>query len=111
MKPTDYRNDTWNKVRENLAGRRLAVYAELSRLGPCTTRELAEQSGMDLLTIRPRVTELVQLGFAVLLPPSDPQKPGHEGTYEARTEEQALNTFLTRVAEAASGQLFLKIPV
>lgn len=109
MKPIDHRNITWAEVREQLAGRRLAVYAELARLGPCTTRELAQRSGMDILTVRPRITELVQLGFAVLVPPVDPEKPGHEGTYETVPEEVALTTFLTRSAELRDSQLSLKI--
>lgn len=109
MKPIDYRNTTWQEVREQLAGRRLAVYAELSLRGPCTTRELAQRSGMDLLTVRPRVTELVQLGFAVCLPPEDAEKPGHEGRYKTVPEEVALTTFLTRSAELKDPQLALKL--
>ncbi len=110
MKPIDHRNATWNEVRENLAGRRLAVYSELARLGPCTTQDLAALSGMDILTVRPRVTELVQLGFAVLIPPANREKPGREGIYKALPEEQALQVFRARQAEAASGQLNLKLP-
>jgi hypothetical protein len=64
---------------------------------------------MDILVVRPRVTELVQLGFAALVPPVDPEKPGHEGTYESVPEDVALTTFLTRSAELRDSQLSLKI--
>ena len=109
MKPIDHRNTTWQAVREHLAGRRLAVYAELARLGPCTTRELAFRSGMDILTVRPRVTELLELGFAGMVTPDDPAKPGKEGQYYAIAEAEALQAFLARQSAAATGQLALKI--
>ncbi len=109
MKPIDHRNATWAEICDHLAGRRLAVYSELARLGPCTTRELAFRSGMDILTVRPRVTELYQLGFAVLVQPENPKKPGNEGVYEALSAEQALQVFEQRWAEARSGQLILKL--
>lgn len=109
MKAIDHRNTTWAAVRENLSGRRLAVYSELARLGPCTTRDLAFKSGMDILTVRPRVTELLQLGFADMVAPVDPLKPGHEGVYFALSEEAALQIFRERQAATTSGQLPLKL--
>lgn len=109
MKPIDFRNITWAEVREHLAGRRLAVHAALCQHGPCTTRELATRSEMDILVVRPRVTELVQLGFAELVPPVDPEKPGHEGVYQAIPEAEALMLFLTRSENARDPQLPLKL--
>lgn len=109
MTPLDYRNTTWELVRAQLLGRRLAVYGELARLGPCTTRQLAQLSGMEILAVRPRITELLQLGFADMVQPADPQHPGKEGVYIAIPEAAALQAFLARQAEAASGQLALKL--
>lgn len=40
-----------------------AVYAALARRGPHTTIELADLMQMNLLTIRPRMTELLQAGL------------------------------------------------
>lgn len=107
MRSIDYRNATWASLQDDLAGRRLAVYAELARLGPCTTRELAERSGMDILTVRPRVTELLQLGFAVEEPEAEGSK--REGRYRALSIDEALTIFQARQAECLSGQLDLKL--
>jgi hypothetical protein len=64
MKPTDYRDMTWEEVKEHLVEDRLRVYHGLQMWGPCTTRQLAGLIGMDLLTVRPRMTELCQMDFA-----------------------------------------------
>jgi len=65
MKSTDYRDMTWQEVRGHLVEDRLKVYDSLCVWGPCTTRQLAGFVNMDLLTVRPRVTELCQMGLAV----------------------------------------------
>lgn len=85
MKPIDHRNTTFQSIRARLNGARVAVYDLLLKEGPCTTRELAARSPLDLLTIRPRVTELVQLGLAVC----DPEHKGPEGIYAALSLEDA----------------------
>jgi hypothetical protein len=64
MTSTDYRDMTWEQVQEHLVEDRLRVYHGLQVWGPCTTRQLAGLIGMDLLTVRPRVTELVQMDLA-----------------------------------------------
>lgn len=80
MKPIDYRNETWDSLQQRLEGLRLAVYRAWEQHGPGTTRQLAERSGIDLLTFRPRSTELYQLGLLRLVN----QEPGAgEGIYEA----------------------------
>ncbi len=112
MTPPDYRKAQFQDIQAAIAGRRLAVFVGLSRVGPCTTRELAERTGMDLLAVRPRVTELVQLGFAEVLPPEDPKHPGTEGRYRALSNDEALAVFETRQREAHQhGQLAFKLPV
>lgn len=65
MKTTDYRDMTWEQVRGHLVEDRLKVYDSLMVWGPCTTRQLAAFMGRDVLSVRPRVTELCQMGFAV----------------------------------------------
>jgi hypothetical protein len=76
--PTDIRNANWDEIRDCLAGVRLAVHNALSVLGPCTTMALAEKSGITPFTVRPRVTELCELGFAELC-----GRDGREGIYRA----------------------------
>lgn len=60
------------------------IWQSLAHDGPTTTRGIEERLGIPLLTVRPRVTELVQLGFARLA-----GKTGHEGIYEACRPEPA----------------------
>jgi len=88
MKSTDFRNATFESIRKDLEGLRLQVYEAWVQHGPCTTRQLAQRCGVDLLTVRPRTTELIQLGL--LEPCNDrPQNiDGHEGFYRATLREQ-----------------------
>ena len=107
MKPIDLRNATWNEVREQLAGRMLVVYEAWQKHGPGTTREIAERSGLDILTVRPRTTELYQMNFIMLL-----GSIGKEGIYLAVPECIALEHFTERqrAARADAAQLPLKLP-
>lgn len=95
MKAVDYRNETWAQVRGRLVGSRMAVLELWRRYGPCTTAELARRSGRAVLTIRPRTTELLELGFVALA--SDERGP--EGRYMAVAEGTAEATFRRRAAE------------
>lgn len=78
MKPEDIRNASWEDLMGQMVGLRFAVWDALMSWGPGTTREVADWADMDLLMVRPRVTELCQLGFARIT-----DKRGHEGVYEA----------------------------
>lgn len=82
VKPVDFRNATWEQIREQLVDMRERVYDALARYGPCTTRCLAEKSGIDILSVRPRVTELYQLKLVELVQPEELDTPvGGEGIY------------------------------
>lgn len=105
MKPTDYRNATWADIESGLSGRRAQVYFELSRIGPCTTAELAACSELSILTVRPRVTELCQMGLARLAN----DKKGHEGTYEAVPLFLAEQAHRDRIQEAGTRQMEMRL--
>ena len=79
MKPIDYRNETWSQVRDRVSDLRGIVYNHLALLGPCTTRELAARSGLDILTVRPRITELFQIGMVEVV---ECDVPTSEGVYQ-----------------------------
>lgn len=79
MIPADIRNLTWDELRDLVSGPREMIYDWLRAYGPATTRAIAEGTGIDLLTVRPRVCELCQLGFAECL-----GRRGREGLYGAR---------------------------
>ena len=102
MKAIDYRNATWNELRDHLHGHRASCYEAYLDHGPGTTRQIAEASGIDLLTLRPRTTELLQLGFLELVPePDRPEKHrSKEGTYRALPMAAAEGLFLRRQHEA-----------
>ncbi len=66
MKPVDLRNATFAGLRQQLDGLRKDVYTAWGKFGPGTTREVAEKCGIDLLTFRPRTTELCEIGLVEL---------------------------------------------
>lgn len=107
MKPIDYRNATFADLQAMLHDSRLAVLRDLRAHGPATTRELATRSGIDLLTVRPRVTELVQIGFVCLV---DGTEHAKEGTYRALSDAEAQIVFLNKQAEPIHAQPELKLP-
>lgn len=104
MKPVDYRNERWADVERRVQGDRAMVYWAMLDAGPCTTRHLAELMGWDLLNVRPRVTELCQLGLARVVGGEH-----GEGCYEAVKMFQAKHEFDERKREAMNDQLLLKM--
>lgn len=105
MSPIDLRNATFRDITARLVNLRASIYEALIDHGPCTTRQLARDCGIDLLTVRPRVTELYQLGLAVLV-----ESDHHEGIYRALTLAEAEAAFDARQAELSGGsQLSLSL--
>lgn len=96
MDPIDYRNITWKEIQDRLSGLRHRCWLAWLNHGPGTTREVAYCAGIDLLTFRPRTTELYQLGFLQIAE----EKDGHEGVYRARTMTEASDHYF-RMAQAA----------
>lgn len=96
MKSTEPRDMTWNEIRESLSGTRERVWDWLLARGPATTSDIAEGLKMNLLTVRPRVSELVQLGFAECV-----GRSGHEGIYQVVSvaEAQARHAEQTRESQ------------
>ncbi len=108
MTPIDFRNATFESLRAHLNVARSNVYEAWLTHGPCTTRQLAIASGIDLLTLRPRTTELYQLGLVTLI--DDAVKPSsdcHEGIYAARDQStwDQWRATETRPAETVQAQL------
>ena len=88
---------TFAELKNRLVHLRLSVYEALLEHGPCTTRELARACEIDILTVRPRITELLQCGFVVDIS-EDGQ--GHEGIYRALTLAEAEAAFDERQKHA-----------
>lgn len=95
MSPSDIRNLNWQQLSEHVHGLRQAVYEALRTHGPCTTRKLAARSGMDILSVRPRVTELAELGFSTCC-----GREGQEGVYRACSYQEAADAHAQRQALA-----------
>lgn len=83
MKPADLRNATFDKVCDDLQGRLLEVYRAWCEHGPATTRDLATWSGISILNVRPRTTDLFTLGLVELVG----DRRGQEGIYRARAKD------------------------
>jgi hypothetical protein len=111
MKPIDYRNETFKMICERgLICERLKVYHAFLMHGPGTTRTIARLSGIDILNLRPRATELYQLGFLKLLESEDNSMRGTEGMYRAYTIEEAhAKFFADKVHEARATQKELQL--
>lgn len=100
--PVDYRNATWDEIQHNLTAMRRKVYELWLSHGPGTTAEVAEKTGMSILTFRPRSTELYQMGLLELLP----EKKSGEGVYKAIPERNAELRTRNRQEKLAEQTLF-----
>jgi predicted ArsR family transcriptional regulator len=98
MKPIDYRNATFAQVQKTIDGKREEVLVAWQEHGPCTTEQLAERSGISILTLRPRTTELLQMGFVIHL-----GGVRHAGIYRAAAAHEAEAFFQTKKREATVG--------
>jgi hypothetical protein len=96
MKPIDYRLETWEQVRQRADYQRGSVLELWRQYGPGTTAQLADATGWSLWLIRPRTTELVQLGLVELAT----DKRGREGVYRAVPEAIARQRFEEQQAAA-----------
>jgi predicted transcriptional regulator len=102
LKPIDYRNANWIELRGKLAGARQAVYNALYEHGPCTTRQLAERAEIDVCSVRPRITELLDLCLAQC-----DGADGGEGRYRAIALQEAEDAFRIKCLAGRTGQLTL----
>jgi hypothetical protein len=83
MKPIDLRNATWDSIHSSLSFRLAVVYGEWIIHGPGTTREVSQRSGRDILSLRPRTTDLYQIGLLELI-----GRQKNEGIYRARNKSE-----------------------
>lgn len=101
MKTTDPRDMTWDELKDELSGLRSRIWEWLLGHGPATTTQVATGMQIHLLTVRPRVCELVALGFAECI-----GREGREGIYEAVSMDARAARFAENFREA---QLPLKL--
>jgi predicted transcriptional regulator len=78
MIPADIRDANFRDIESHLVDNRASVYWALTSSGPITNKALAAQLGWAIENVRPRVSELIDLGLARLV-----RKDGRDGVYEA----------------------------
>lgn len=83
--PTDIRDLNWSEIEGLMHGPRKTIWEWLKSHGPATTSAIAEGTGIALLTVRPRVTELCQMEFAECV-----GRERREGVYQARKSYEAM---------------------
>ncbi len=108
MSPIDFRNATFASLRARVSRQRRQVYEAWLRHGPCTTSELSQRSGLHILSLRPRTTELVQLGFVCL---ARHQPRAGEGVYRARTDAEVMGWLRAKQRAAAAGGVQTELPL
>ena len=113
ISPIDYRDANFEAIQARIHGDRRAVLDAWLAHGPGTTREVAQRSGIDLLTLRPRTTELVQLGFVVVDEGNPAELSPHkrEGRYRALGKFEAVEIFQSRQRAARAAQTELALDV
>jgi hypothetical protein len=102
MKPVDCRNETWKDVVGRLNSTRARAYEVARMFGPGTTEQMSMAAGMSLLTLRPRICELVQMGLVEMA--GDVR--GREGIYKAVPLVEAERRFL----ESKTGNVQMSLP-
>lgn len=100
MKPAELRNATWREVLTHITDDMHRVADAWLQHGPGTTRQVAEKSGISLLTFRPRTTDLFQLGFVECIGAS-----GTEGIYRGRTTDEARTAWEAGERPDATGEV------
>jgi hypothetical protein len=94
VKPIDFSRETWESIQPEWPTRLAKVLEAWRTHGPGTTAELAAKSGMSILSLRPRTTELLQAGLLVL---AGFRK--HEGIYRAVGDYEWALYKLEKMAE------------
>ena len=106
MKLINPRNVTFDEIQSRLHGWRSRVYEALKVHGPCTTRQLADRAGIDLLTVGPRIVELRELHLVEQVG-QEISDGIHAGVFQAVAVSTAARKFETLgpVAHAEQMQL------
>lgn len=96
----DVRDQNFLSLRDSLDENRREVLCDLAAHGPCTTRQLADATRRDILSIRPRVTELLQLGLVILHGRTEGQ-----GIYRIADQSEWEQFRQRHLEETTTGQL------
>lgn len=93
------RLEAWNAVRARCGMLHDRILQDLRMHGPSTTRRVAESTFISILTVRPRMTELAQLGLVEAV---DRNEDG--AIYQAVPEWKAAEAWNTARAKETETQ-------
>lgn len=79
------RDANFESLRDSLEEKLREVYHAFVAFGPCTTRQLADAARMNILSVRPRTTDLLRVGLLALSGEVKGPSGRKEGVYEATT--------------------------
>ncbi len=103
MNPIDFRNENFAQISSRLSAQREAAHRAWLAHGPGTTRDVAAKSGIDILSFRPRTTELYQIGLVLLTE----GEHGNEGVYRGRFLDEWETWCNEQRARVTEGQMSL----
>lgn len=78
MNPEDIKRMSWAEIQGALVNMRQTIFLGFFDHGPCTNKHLAATLNIGLDSVRPRTTELVDLGLVECVGTS-----GRQGIYQA----------------------------
>lgn len=113
MKPIDLRNETFESLQRLIPADLRAVLDGYKKHGPCTTEELSTLTGIGLLTVRPRTTNLCDLGLVLLDEPETLRRKQEEhircGVYRAATDAEVRAALDAAKRPATEDQTLMKV--
>ena len=113
MKPVDLRNETFESLQRLIPADLRAVLDGYKKHGPCTTAELAAHTGISLLTVRPRTTDLVDASLVVLDEKETMRRKKEErlrcGVYRMATDAEIRAAIEAAHSAPAEEQKLLKV--
>ena len=101
MTSAEIRNDQWRKIQKRLSGDCLKVHRAFQTHGPATTLDLASCAEISPWSVRPRTTQLLQMGLVQLVGRQD-----REGVYAAVDPQRALEDFVAQHVGGGEQMLF-----
>ena len=91
---TEIKRQVWRQIREQATGQRRLVWEAYRDHGPCTSKAISAATGISLWNVRPRTTELLQMGLLKLV-----GKDGRDGVYAWVSLEEAETTAMGRAEQ------------
>jgi hypothetical protein len=83
--PAQIRDETFRNLQAGMTAKRREVLDAFRTFGPGTTWQVAQRRGISILTLRPRATDLLQMGLLELVGRNE-----EGGIYQAVEMDEAV---------------------